>query len=166
MHPMLRIIVLSFLVLSAAAWAAPEPGNDPFIGTWRTNLAKSKYNPGPPPSKPGTVTIEPNGNNGIKVTVVAINAKGEKTVNQYSASYDGKEVPFTQTGPGAVSGQTVTLRRIDANTVERIGYLGGKKLVTEKWVVSKDGKTRTNTQTGMNAQGEFVNNVIVNDRLK
>jgi len=36
--------------------------------------------------------------------------------------------------------------------------------MTEQWVVSQDGKTRTVTQTGTNAQGQAVHNVVVNDK--
>src|SRR6266568_7519839 len=114
----LAIGVLSLCIFAAAALAA----DDPFIGTWKANMSKSAFSPGPPPTSV-TVTIAPNGTNGIKVTVEAMNAKGEKTVNQYSANYDGKEYPFVQTGAGAVSGQTVSLKRMDSHTVERITYL-------------------------------------------
>jgi hypothetical protein len=153
------VVLLSLCIFAVAALAA----DDPFIGTWKANISKSEFSPGPPPTSV-TVTIEPNGTNGIKVTVEAINAKGEKTVNQYSANYDGKEYPFVQTGAGAVSGQTVSLKRIDSHTVERTTYLTGKQLMTEKWVVSQDGKTRTVTQTGTSPQGQAIHNVIVNDK--
>jgi|RhiMethySRZTD1v2_1073278.scaffolds.fasta_scaffold83942_2 hypothetical protein len=152
-------VLLSLCIFAAAALAA----DDPFLGTWKANVAKSAFSPGPPPTSV-TVTIEPNGTNGIKVTVEAINAKGEKTVAHYSANYDGKEYPFVQTGAGAVSGQTVSLKRIDSHTVERTTYVEGKQLMTEQWVVSQDGKTRTVTQTGTNAQGQAVHNVVVNDK--
>jgi hypothetical protein len=155
----LTVGLLSLCIFAAAALAA----DDPFIGTWKANVAKSSFSPGPPPTSV-TVTIEPNGTNGIKVTVEAINAKGEKTNVQYSANYDGKEYPFEQTGAGAVSGQTVSLKRIDSHTVERTTYLAGKQLMTEQWVVSQDGKTRTVTQTGTNAQGQAVHNIVVNDK--
>jgi hypothetical protein len=36
-----------------------------FIGTWKLNLAKSKFDPGPPP-KTFTVKIETSGSNGQK----------------------------------------------------------------------------------------------------
>lgn len=157
---LLAVLLLAPLGISAASAA----DDNPFIGTWKVNLAKSKYSPGPPPSNPGLVTMEANGANGLKVTVEAINSKGEKTVNQYSAEFDGKEVPFVQTGAGAVSGQTVSLKRLDSHTAERVTYLNGKKTVTERWVVSKDGKTRTNTQTGATPQGQAIHNVIVSEK--
>ncbi len=161
MRQTLGTAALVVMLLSVTALFAAD---NPFVGTWKTNLAKSKYSPGPPPTNSGTVTIAPNGDNGIKVSVENVTAKGEKTAINYSANFDGKEYPFVQTGPGAVSGQTVTLKRIDSHTVERVTYLHGKKSVTEHWVASKDGKIRTNTQTGTDAQGKAIHNVIVSEK--
>ena len=160
MRQTLGTAALMVILLSVTAFAA----DNPFVGTWKTNLAKSKYSPGPPPANAGTTIIAPNGDNGVKVTVENVTAKGEKTAINYTASFDGKEVPFVQTGPGAVSGQTVALKRIDSHTAERTTFLNGKKVVTERWVVSKDGKTRTNTQTGTGPKGEAIHNVIVSER--
>jgi hypothetical protein len=38
--------------------------------------------------------------------------------------------------------------------------LKGQVLVTSHIVIAPDGKTRTSTQTGKNAQGQTVNNVV------
>ena len=159
MNRTLRVIVFSLCILGLAAWAA----DDPQTGTWKLNVAKSKFSPGPPP-KSQMATVVPYGKDGLKLTVEVLNANGEKLNIQYSANFDGKQYPRTETGAGAVSGQTVTLAHIDAQTVERIAYLAGKKLVTERWVISKDGKTRTVTQTGANAQGQPVNTVLVYEK--
>jgi hypothetical protein len=42
--------------------------------------------------------------------------------------------------------------------------MGGKVTITSRVVVSADGKTRTSTQTGMDAKGQKVNNVLVFER--
>ena len=160
MRQRLGTAALLVMLLSVTALFAAE---NPFVGTWKTNVEKSKYNPGPPP-KSSTSTIEPYGDNGIKISVENVTAKGEKGTVNYSASFDGKEYPFAQTGPGAVSGQTVSLKRIDSHTADRITHLNGKILVTEHWVVSKDGKIRTNTQTGVGPQGQAIHNVIVSEK--
>ena len=154
----LAIAVLLVFIVCLAAWA-----DDPQAGTWKVNVAKSKFKTAPPP-KSQTVTIEPEGKDGIKLTVNAINAKGEESTIKYAAQYDGKENPRTETGVGAVAGQTVTLRRIDSHTAERVTYLKGKKLTTEKWEISKDGKTRSVTQSGVSAQGQPVDNVLVYEK--
>ena len=148
-----------FFVFHLAARAA----DDPQLGTWKLNVAKSKITPGPPP-KSRTVTVVSYGNDGVKLTTEEINSEGKKRTVEYSAQYDGKQYPRTETGPGAVNGQTVTLKRIDANTVERTIYLAGKKLRSETWVISKDGKTRTVTEAGTNAQGQAVSTVVVFDK--
>jgi hypothetical protein len=152
-------LALIMLIISVGLRAA----DDPQTGAWKLNVAKSKFSPGPPP-KSQAVTIEPYGKDGVKLALEVLNPQGEKLTVQYSASYDGKEYPRTEAGAGAVSGQTVTLKRIDAHTVERIAYLGGKKLTTERWVISQDGKTRTVTQTGTNPQGQQVNIVMVYEK--
>ena len=156
-----RTITLGLAML--VVFTGLRAADDPQTGAWKLNVAKSKFSPGPPP-KSQTVTVEPYGNDGVKLALEALNAKGEKLTIGYSARYDGKEYPRTETGAGAVSGQTVTLKRIDAHTAERIAYLAGKKLTTERWVISQDGKTRTVTQTGTNAQGQPVNIVMVYEK--
>jgi hypothetical protein len=153
------VIVCSLCILGLVARAA----DDPQTGNWKLNVAKSKFVTATPP-KSQTVTVAPYGKDGVSLTVDVLNAQGEKLNIQYSASYDGKPYPRTETGAGAVSGQTVTLKHIDAQTAERIAYLAGKKLVTERWIISKDGKTRTVTQTGVDAQGKPVNNVLVYEK--
>lgn len=152
-------LLLAMFAVSASLWGQ----QDPQMGTWKLNVAKSKFSPGPPPQSQ-TVTTELYGTDGVKLSLEALNARGEKFAIQYSAKYDGKEYPRIETGAGAVSGQTVTLQRLDARTIERIAYLAGKKLTTERWVISPDGKTRTVTQTGSNPQGVQVNIVMVYEK--
>ena len=156
MHRKLRGVIFLLVVFSLAAWAA----DDPQTGTWKLNVAKSKFSPGPPPQTQ-SVTTKPFGNDGVTLSLDGMNARGEKFTISYSAKYDGKEYPRMEAGAGAVAGQTVTLQRMDAHTVERIAYLAGKKLTTERWVISPDAKTRTTFQTGPDPQGQQVNNVII-----
>ena len=150
---------LAFAVVLSLIACTTVLAADLQTGTWKVNVAKSHYKTAPAPQSQ-MVTIVPEGKDGVKVTVNAVNAKGEKLTVEYAGQYDGKEVPRNETGAGAVPGQTITLKRIDDHTVERIAYLKGKKLVTEKWEISKDGKTRTVTQSGMGPDGKPVDNVL------
>jgi hypothetical protein len=130
-------LVLAMLSITGGLRAA----DNPFIGTWKLNLAKSKYDPGPPP-KSQTIKIEPWESDGVKVSVDGIDAQGNTTHNEYSAKYDGKDY--------AVKGNTnwdiVALKRSDANTVEGTNKKAGKVVRTYRQVVSKDGKSRTTTE--------------------
>ena len=151
-------VVLSLVIGCATVWAA-----DLQTGTWKVNVTKSHYKTATPPQSQ-TVTIVSEGKDGVKITVNAVNAKGEKLTVEYAAQYDGKEYPRTETGAGAVAGQTVSLKRIDDHTIERVTYMKGKKLGTEKWEISKDGKTRTVTQTGVGADGKPVDNLLIYEK--
>jgi hypothetical protein len=146
------------MVVSVGGWA-----QDVQTGRWTINLAKSQFKTSPAP-KTQIVTIVPDGKDGVKVTADVVRANGAKAAFSYAGQYDGKEYPRTETGDGAVPGQTVTLKRLDNRTVERITYLKGKKLVIEKWEISRDGKMRTVTQSGIGPDGKPVDNVLVYEK--
>jgi hypothetical protein len=129
--------------------------SDPFVGTWRLNVAKSKYSPGPAP-KSITSTYAAAGQ-GYKVAVINESAAG-KYQYSYATNLDGKDMPVTGNNPVA---DMVSVRRIDARTLEVVNKLGGKVTTSQRNVVSADGKTRTVTTTGTDAQGQKVNNVAV-----
>jgi len=131
---------------------------DSLLGTWVLNVAKSKYTPGPPP-KEQTTTFEAAGQ-GVKVTTKGTDSAGKPTGTTYTADYDGKDYPVT----GSPDWDTVSLKRINANTVEYTRKRAGKVVQTATAVVSKDGKTRTITSTGVNAQGQKIHNVGVYDK--
>jgi hypothetical protein len=148
-------IVLSAAAVLAIGALANAQSKDPFVGTWRLNVAKSKYNPGPMP-KSITVTYETAG----KGYRVAVKNESPTATLQYSytTNLDGMDSPVTGNNPNA---DTIAVRRIDANTLESVGKKGGKMTVTQRNVLSSDGKTRTVTTTGTDAQGQKVNNVAV-----
>ena len=148
------VAVVSVLVLGVAVMAA-----DSNIGTWKLNLAKSKFSPGPTP-KSQTLKVEAWGADGVKYTADGVDAEGKPTHWELQAKYDGKFVPFT----GNPDADMLAYKRIDANRVEATTQLKGKPAQTTKIVVSADGKTRTLTQTGKNAKGQTVKNVLVYDK--
>lgn len=131
---------------------------DPIIGTWKLNLAKSKFSPGPPP-KGRTVTYEVVGQ-GFKITTKGTDAEGKPTDYQYTANYDGKDYPVT----GNPDWDTIARKRIDAYKMEITRKKAGKVVSTASSVVSKDGKTRTVTEKGVNAKGEKISNTLVYDK--
>ena len=94
---------------------------------------------------------------GERVTSETVSATGEKSVTEYTAEFDGKPHPLK----GSALADMVTLKRVDANTTERVDSKGGKTMVTYHRVVSTDGKTMTVTAKGTNAQGQATSNVIV-----
>jgi hypothetical protein len=146
-------MLISVLTLFVAIATAGQSS-----GTWKLNVQKSKYSPGPPP-KSLTVVVESDENN-YKLEATGTDAEGKPTHVQYSAKFDGKDYPVT----GMTNADTVSVKRIDANTVESVQKKDGKVVMTVTSKVSDDGKTRTSTWRGKNAEGKEVHNVVVLDK--
>jgi hypothetical protein len=127
---------------------------DPFAGTWELNVAKSKFSPGPPP-KSQTRTYEISGQQ-IKYTAKGVDGEGKPVLVQTTTSYDGKDYPLT----GDPDADTVSLKRIDASTVEFTQKKAGKVVITGTRT-TKDGKVMTVQAKGTTAKGQAMNNVMV-----
>ena len=80
---------------------------------------------------------------------------------EFTANYDGKDVPVTGNNPDA---DMLARTRVNASTVKTVSKKGGKVTTTQTSAVSSDGKTRTVTTTGTNGAGQTVNNVAVYDK--
>jgi hypothetical protein len=150
--------VLATLVLVALALNVSATPADEHSGTWKMNPAKSNYNPGPAP-KSITVKIASDADN-MKLTSDGIDAAGKPTHVEYTAKFDGKDYPIT----GIPNADTVALERLDASTIRSTTKKGDQVVMTVTSVISKDGKTRTATFKGKNAEGVDVNNVVVYDK--
>ena len=69
-----RVTMILALALLAGGAPTTAQSKDPFVGTWRLNIAKSTYSPGPAP-KSQVSTYEAAGQ-GYKVSVKAETAAG------------------------------------------------------------------------------------------
>jgi hypothetical protein len=154
------VILVALAALLAVSSMARAQSPDPWIGTWKVNLAKSTYKPGPKPTVAGTVMMEPTAG-GFKTTIDATNLQGQLTHTETVGKFDDKDNPVT----GAPTpNTTAAYKRINGRTFEVMGKVDGKPTVTTRVVISADGKSLTATQTGKNDRGENVNNVIVADK--
>ena len=150
------------MTFSAAVLAITLVGSaqskDPFVGTWKMNPAKSSYSPGPVPKS--ITSIYEAAGKGYKVSVTNESASG-KTQYGYTTNADGTDAKLTGNNPNA---DTIAVRRIDANTLESVSKMGGKTTITQRNVLSADGKSRTVTTTGTDPKGQKVHNVAVFER--
>src|SRR5262245_16894739 len=158
----LRICVLAIVYLAVIPLAF---GADMLSGTWKINIAKSKYSPADLAPKSGTSILSATAD-GIKVVTDGVDSKGRKTHTEYTAKWDGKIVSTNATVDGKPSTDSdgAAWKKTDDYNYETTSALKGKVLTTTKVVIAKDGKTRTLTVTGKNAQGQAVNNTIVYDK--
>jgi hypothetical protein len=123
------------------------------FGTWKVNAAKSKFSPGPVPKS--SIAKWEAFQDGVKLTVDVVPAKGETQHYEASGKFDGKDNPVKGNNPDA---DAIAFSKIDARTYEAISKKGGKTTLTAHIVVATDGKTRITTQTGKDGQGQTVNN--------
>jgi histidinol dehydrogenase len=150
----LSLALCVILLVAAAAQAA-----DNYLGTWTLNVAKSKYDPGPAP-KSQTTKLEVAADGGVREIGDRVNADGSRTQWEWTAKFDGKDYPVK----GDPDRDMVSLKKIDASTIEVTNKKDGKLTNTMKIVVAKDGKSRTNEASFTNAKGVKVHNIIFFDR--
>lgn len=130
--------------------------NNPQMGTWKLNEAKSKFTG---KARNHTVVYEAAGDQ-IKVTVDGVDENGSPVHNEWTGKFDGKDYPVT----GDSSADTRSYSRINASTLTLTNKKGGKTTLSGRIVVSNGGKTRTVTTTATNSQGKQDTNVAVYDK--
>ena len=134
-------------------------------GTWTMNAAKSKFEPADLALKSSTATYTFSGSS-VSASIDQVNAKGQKVHVEYTATLDGKDSPWKGTidGKPNTNQDATTFKKLDANTYHVESKLKGKVFSTIHIVVAADGKSRTSTTDGTNAEGKKVHNVVVYDK--
>jgi hypothetical protein len=146
MFKKLTLVFLAAFTLSAA---------DSFVGTWKANMARSKYSPGPA-LRSSTVTYTQDGD-WIVSTIAQIDSEGKPATAENRYKRDGKEYPFTR--PAGDKGM-IAMRSVNATTTEATLKIGAATTITRN-VMAGDGKSFTRTTTGTDTKGQKVKNVVV-----
>jgi len=147
------VMTLAFCFVGTAVCLA----DDPMMGTWKMNEAKSKLSPGVP--KNTTVVYEAIGEN-VKVTIDGTDSDGKPMHNEWTGKFDGKDYPVT----GDPSADTRSLKKVDGRTLTLTVKKGDKTTMTGRIGVSVDGKTRTVTTSGTDSQGKKYSSRAVYDK--
>lgn len=153
MKPKALVLALALCFVTAAGCFAQGL----HMGTWKLNEAKSKIAPGA--NKNHTVVYEQAGDS-IKVIVDGTDSAGSATHNEWTGKFDGKFYPVT----GDATSDERSYRRIGARTLSLTGRKGGKVTLTGRIIVTANGKSRTITTTGTDAEGKKFKNVGVYDK--
>ena len=150
-----RIAVLA-AALSFTAVAACFAAN-PHMGTWKLNEAKSKLVPGM--GKNTTVTYAEQKDN-IKITVDGVDKDGKPTHSVWVGKFDGRAYPVKGNLPYNSVAYRVVNDRTNDITAMKDGKIGWNGRIT----VSADGKSRTVTINGTDAQGKKFSGKAVYDK--
>jgi hypothetical protein len=148
-----RIGLFAALVLVFAAGSVLLAQGNPFVGTWKLNVASSKFNPGPPPQNQMR-TWDASG----MVMVKGVGATGKDFSYGYTVTGDGKDGPTMGAIPNKAD--MISTKKKDANTYEAKFTKGGKLVETTTFTVSNGGKTLTIHAMGSPEAG-FVENTQV-----
>ena len=94
---------------------------------------------------------------GISYTSDGIDANQKPTHAEYSANFDGKDYPLT----GAPNADTIAPPRLDPYTLEVTQKRNGNVVISGRRTISKDGRTATVTNKGVDASGRQIDNMLV-----
>jgi hypothetical protein len=149
--------ILASLGVFFAGFALCLAADNPQMGTWKLNEAKSKFAPGG--GKNHTVVYAAAGDS-VKVTVDGVDKDGKPTHNEWTGKFDGKDYPVTGDPTSDMrSYKTINVHKL-ALTVKK----DGKVTVSGHIEVAHDGKTRTVETKGTDASGKQIENHVVYDK--
>lgn len=145
----------SIMLACAAVLLAQATHTTPFTGTWKLNLDKSQFSPGPP-FKAFSLTFGPDGVRKLDLTY----ADG-RTLQVSVPWSDGKEVAVTA-GPGFENVTVVS--RIQGKTLNDTWTRNGKLFETVHAAISPDGKSLMIRVAGTDAQDRAFQNQLTFDK--
>jgi hypothetical protein len=125
----MRTLLVTLFVLLSADVAGSQAAN-PRFGKWKLK------SDAPAPAS-NVMTYEPYGAHGMKITVDAVNARGEKSQWWYATEFDGKDMPVT----GNAGTSHTAVRQITDRINEIINKKDGKVTQVLTNVLSPDGNT-------------------------
>jgi hypothetical protein len=166
MRRRLPLVVLAAFVISLPAVptvhalqfrAAAEPPPQ-LIGTWRLNVAKSKYSPGP--ALRSETRVYARSADGVKGIVSRVYSDGRAERFEYMANF-GKDIMVT----GIPEYDSVTLRKVDDLTSDAVLSHAGNVYGVARRTIAADGRTMTIT-FDRKSQEARVHNVAVYDKVE
>jgi hypothetical protein len=159
------LLLLAALALSTVAAGtlkaqAMMPAN-PFLGTWKINLEKSKSTGIAVPKSLTREVVAQDG--GTKFSYKGVSGDGKPIDYSFVTNYDGKDSAIT--GSGAPGGaDSISIKRLGSNKAEAILKRGGKEIGKSSSDVSKDGKVSTVKGSGKTPDGKDYSTATVYDK--
>ncbi len=153
----MKVRVILFALAALFLGTSVGLADDPHMGTWKLNEAKSKFGPGA--TKNHTVVYEVSGDS-VKVTVDGVDADGKAIHSEWTGKFNGKFYPVT----GDPASDLRAYRRINKHTMALTGKKNGKVNLTGRITVTANGRTRSVTTTGTTSKGKKVSNRAVYDK--
>lgn len=148
------ILMIAALCLITVAVGFAE---NPQMGTWKLNEAKSKIAPGSP--KNTTVVYAAAGDE-VKVTTDGTGTDGSAVHTEWTGKFDGKDYPLT----GDPTADMRSYKMVNDHTLGLTNKKDGKVTTVGQIVVSPDGKSRTLTVHRTGEDGKKTTSAFIYDK--
>ena len=131
-------ILIALVLLAASAYGQAK---DSLLGNWVLDRGKSSFDPDTTLLNRSLSFEAKDG--GVSFNQKTVQGNGNTTEINFTAKYDSKDVPIEGSQL-----DTVALKRVDANTVERTGKVKGQVAESVTMKISGGGKILTITTKG------------------
>ena len=147
------VLIASALILGSVASAADT--QDPFVGTWLLNPAKSTCDP-PPAPKSHTFRIAKVKGGAFHETIDFVKGDGSNGHIEFITARDGKFVRVTGTGYA----DSVSIKQEGPPSFSYVLKKAGKRIESGTFTVSQDGKTMQGALSGNSTKGAWKCNWV------
>ena len=161
MRALVFLTVFASVAVGSIGSRVAAQSTDAWVGAWTLNLAQSSYDPANLAPKSQTTRITASGDALTAITDGA-DAEGKKIHTEITYKFDGKDYDY-KGAPDANSTRVYT--RVDDHHYTYATKVNGLITTTSRVAVTPDGKTRTITTTGRDAQGRVIRNFSVWNRV-
>ena len=159
-----RLVVRSRLAaLAAFALLSARPPllgqTSDWFGTWRLDLQKSVYIPGPAPYARATMKVEPLDAGRVRFSYDFVYPRGGVQHLEWDGRFDGDYMV-----QGADEYVTYAYRKTGDRTYDIVAKLDTRETAVAKVTLAADGRTLTTITRSRNARGEEIANTTVYDK--
>jgi hypothetical protein len=146
-----RIAIVAAIVavqFSAGGRLPAQTKDDPILGKWVLDRARSEFSGAPPEKRTAIFELIAEGR--LRHMTETLTANGSVDRVEYTAKYDGRDNPISNSFLWSVA-----VKQVDARTTERTGKVNGQVVETSIRTVSADGRTLTITMNGGSEGNEY-----------
>ena len=151
------MLLIAVVGLAGSLW-----GVEPWVGTWKLNIAKSKFPPSAEAApREGTIVVRELGADEFELALTRTQTDGSHSSQRLTWPQKGGALK-SQTAPSEGRSSVVTM--IEPGEWYTTALQNGKQVQLIHSVVSKDGKTMRLTVKGTDAQGKPSEQLAVFDK--
>ena len=131
-----------------------------WFGTWRLNLQKSVFNPGPAPYARATMNVEPLDAGRVRFSYDFVYPRGGVQHLEWDGRFDGHDYIVQ----GADEYITYAYRQTGDRTYEIVAKLDSRVTAVAMVTIAPDGRTLTTITRSTTASGQAIANTTVYEK--